>query len=155
MALLRFIDPRKFWFPLDNKAPGPPLIYLVELLAISDPHINICVGFVFTIFYTGSFQAPPKKNHPHLKCQFPPKIPIWPKSLLYECSEKWLRTPPRSSPMAQEGGLQTMTYIWHLFCLFLFSQENHLDSQIIPYPKKKFRLMSLTKCDSLFPSEKN
>ena len=26
------------------KAPGPPLIYLVGLLAIWDPHINICVG---------------------------------------------------------------------------------------------------------------
>ena len=49
--------------------------------------------FVFTIFNTGSFQVPPKKNHPHLQCQFPPKIPIWPKSLLYERSEKWLIPP--------------------------------------------------------------
>ena len=32
--------------------------------------------FVFTIFYTGSFQVPPEKNHPHLKYQFPPKISI-------------------------------------------------------------------------------
>ena len=29
--------------PLDTKAPGPPLIYLVGPLAISEPHINICV----------------------------------------------------------------------------------------------------------------
>ena len=29
--------------PLDTKAPGPPLIYLVGPLAILDPHINICV----------------------------------------------------------------------------------------------------------------
>ena len=29
---------------LDIKAPRPPLIYLVGLLAILDPHINICVG---------------------------------------------------------------------------------------------------------------
>ena len=29
---------------LNTKAPGPPLIYLVGPLAISDPHINICVG---------------------------------------------------------------------------------------------------------------
>ena len=29
---------------LDIKAPGPPVIYLVRPLAISDPHINICVG---------------------------------------------------------------------------------------------------------------
>ena len=30
-------------YPLNTKAPGPPLIYLVGLLAVSDPHINICV----------------------------------------------------------------------------------------------------------------
>ena len=33
-------SPPKFWSP---KAPGRPLIYLVGPLAISDPHINICV----------------------------------------------------------------------------------------------------------------
>ena len=30
--------------PLDTKAPGPPFIYLVGPSAISDRHINICVG---------------------------------------------------------------------------------------------------------------
>ena len=51
-----------------------------------------CLRHVFTIFifYTGSFQVPPKKYHLHLKCQFPSKIQIWPKSLLYERFEKWL-----------------------------------------------------------------
>ena len=44
MASLGFIGPPKFRFPLDTNAPGPPLIYLVGLFAISDPHINICVG---------------------------------------------------------------------------------------------------------------
>ena len=45
MASLGFIDPPpKFRSPLDIKAPGPTLIYLVGLLAISDLHINICVG---------------------------------------------------------------------------------------------------------------
>ena len=29
--------------PFDTKAPGAPLIYLVGPLAISDPHINICL----------------------------------------------------------------------------------------------------------------
>ena len=33
----------KFRFPVDTKALGLPLIYLVGLLTISDPHINICV----------------------------------------------------------------------------------------------------------------
>ena len=31
----------KFKSPLDTKAPGPPLIYLVKPLAILDPHINV------------------------------------------------------------------------------------------------------------------
>ena len=44
MASLGFIGPPKFRSPLDTKAPGPPLIYLVGPLAILDPHINICVG---------------------------------------------------------------------------------------------------------------
>ena len=48
MASLGFIapppPPLKFRSPLDTKAPGPPLIYLVGPLAILDPHINICVG---------------------------------------------------------------------------------------------------------------
>ena len=30
--------------PLNTKALGPPLIYLVGPLAISDPNVNICVG---------------------------------------------------------------------------------------------------------------
>ena len=36
--------PKILGSPLDTKAPGPPLIYLVGPLAILDPHINICVG---------------------------------------------------------------------------------------------------------------
>ena len=52
MASLEFIGPPKilapprpkFKSPLDTKAQAPPLIYLVGFLAISDPHINICVG---------------------------------------------------------------------------------------------------------------
>ena len=51
MASLGFIGPPKILGPplnlgptLDAKAPGPHLIYLVGPLAISDPHIYICVG---------------------------------------------------------------------------------------------------------------
>ena len=51
MTSLGFIDPPKmlappplkFRSPLDTKAPGPSLIYLVGHLAISEPHINTCV----------------------------------------------------------------------------------------------------------------
>ena len=49
--------------------------------------------FVFTIFYKVSFQVPPEKNHLHLNCQFPPKTPISPKSLLYKGSKNG-STPP-------------------------------------------------------------
>ena len=56
-----------------------------------------CLRYVITIFYTGSFQIPPKKDHPHLKCQFPPKIPVWTKPLLYERSEKITQLPPLPS----------------------------------------------------------
>ena len=57
-----------------------------------------CLRFVFTIFYTGS--------HLHLKCQFPPKISIWPKSLLCKHSGKWFSPPPSHQPGG--GGVQTM-----------------------------------------------
>ena len=113
-----------------------------------------CLRFVFTIFYTGSFQVPPKKNHAHLQCQFLPKIPICQLRLSYmNVMKNGPAPPPTPSPITQGRGVRTMTYIF--FCLFLPSQQNHLDSQIIPSPKKKFRLMSLTKYDSLFPSEEN
>ena len=71
-----------------------------------------CLRFVLTISYTGSFQVPPEKNHPHLKCQFPPKIPIWPKSLLYKHYEKWLSLPPLPPPPHHPVG--SVNYEWHL-----------------------------------------
>ena len=50
MASLGFIatPPKNVTSPLDTKAPGPPLIYLVGHLAISYPHINICVRLLNT-----------------------------------------------------------------------------------------------------------
>ena len=88
-----------------------------EIVEITIRIIFFCLRFVFTIFYTGSFQVPPKKNHPHLKCQFPPKIPIWPKSLLYKHSQKWL-----SPPSPRGVGCQ----LWKVFinvCLLLNKME--------------------------------
>ena len=98
-----------------------------------------CLRYVFTIFYTGSFQVPPKKNHPHLKCQFPPKIPIWPKSLLYERSEKWLSPPSPSSPRRGEGcelwSPNLRRFFGKKYCpwLYLESQDPNMDS---PWNKK-------------------
>ena len=45
--------------------------------------------FVFTIFYTGSFQVPPDKITPP-KVPTPTQILIWPMSIQYKRSEKWL-----------------------------------------------------------------
>ena len=98
-----------------------------EIVEITIGIIFFCLRFVFTIFYTGSFQVPPKKNHPHLKCQFPPKIPIWPKSLLYEHSGNWLSPPcpppPPHHPSNGGGGrgVQTMCYLFLPFSLFTAS----------------------------------
>ena len=53
-----------------------------------------------------STPTPPKvhSNDPHLKCQFPPKITIWHKSLLYTRSEKWLNLPPLPHHPGGGGG---------------------------------------------------
>ena len=62
-----------------------------------------CLRFVFTIFYIGSFRVPSKKNHSHLKCQFPPQIQVWPKSLIHKRSENGSTLPhPHITP--GEGG---------------------------------------------------
>ena len=89
-----------------------------ELVEITIGIIFLCLRYVFTIFYTGSFQVSTKKNYPHLTCQFPPKIPIWCKSLLYKCSEKMAQPPPH--PHHHPQGVRTMlnltlgvaTWVW-------------------------------------------
>ena len=58
MASLGFIGP-----PLIPKHPGPPLIYLVGLLPISDPHINICVGPPNTCTALKQFNLLPPNTH--------------------------------------------------------------------------------------------
>ena len=62
-------------------------------------------------FYTGSFQVSPEKSHFHLKCQFPLKIPIWHKSLLYKPSEKWLN-PPAPITIQGRGGKLCLVPKW-------------------------------------------
>ena len=47
-------------------------------------------------FIQGVFMFHLKKS-PHLKCQLPPKIQIWPISIQYKRSEKWL-SPPSPPP---------------------------------------------------------
>ena len=39
-----------------------------ETVEITNGIIFFYLRFAFTIFYTGSFQVPPEKNHPHQKC---------------------------------------------------------------------------------------
>ena len=66
--------------------------------------IEIAVGIIFFVwslysllFLQGVFKSHLKKS-PHLKCQFPPKIPIWSKSLLHKPFEKWLNPPTPHYP---------------------------------------------------------
>ena len=63
MASLGFIGPPppppKFRSPLDTKALGPHLIYLVGPLAILDSHINICVGPINTCIALKQFHLLP------------------------------------------------------------------------------------------------
>ena len=91
---------------------------------------EITIGILFVCLFlleicTGSFQVPPKKNHPHLQCQFPPKIPIWSKSLLYECCEKWLSPPASPPPITQGRGEGGGCKLWLTSFLFIsaFSGE--------------------------------
>ena len=62
---------------------------------------------LYSLFFKqGAFKSHLKKNKSHLKCQFPPKIPIWPMSLLYKLHEKWLT--PISPWVGVSGSVQTM-----------------------------------------------
>ena len=123
--------------------------------------VEITIGFFFFFFFNwdlyslflikGVFKSHLKKITPTYSASSHPKSQF-DLSLSYMNVLKNGSFPPFPPSPRGRGGAN---YDLHLFCLFLPSQENHLDSQIIPYPKKKFRLMSLTKYDSLFPSEEN
>ena len=52
---------------------------------------------LFFIYSGRSFQVP-SVNHPQLKCQFPPKIPVWPKSLLCKHPQICMAQPPTPPP---------------------------------------------------------
>ena len=64
--------------------------------------------------YGENFQVPPEKNHHHPKCQLPPKILIWHKSLLYKPSENDSVTPilPRRDEK-YEISLDMLMYIFN------------------------------------------
>ena len=91
MLSLGFIGP-----PLDTKAPGPSLIYLVQPLAISDPHINVCVGALTLAFIVGKGEGgviPPfSKIPPFLEIQDVPTFyrPIGKIKALNESSNQLL-----------------------------------------------------------------
>ena len=59
--------------------------------------LEICIhNFLYR-----EFSNPTRKKLPHLKCQFPPKITIEPKSLLYKHSGKWLSPSSSLTPITQ------------------------------------------------------
>ena len=93
-------------------------------------HFFVCSRFIFTVFYTGSFQIPPEKNRPHRKWRFPPKIPIWPKSLLYKPSEKGVKTPyhPRMG-----ANYERYIYQMHTWCYV-----SNISKIMVYYPALSF-----------------
>ena len=94
-----------------------------------------------------------------------PKIPIWPKSHLYKCSEKWLSPPPPSSPIPYRGANYVSHYlitsesvlcksiILNLFWPFYFlprlanydlnTSKNQKNTCKIPFPWQSFFLQGL------------
>ena len=74
-------------------------------------NVEITIGIIFFVwdlyslfFLQESLKSQLKKINPHLKCQFPHKIVIWPKSLLSKPFEKWLNPRPLPPSPRGEGG---------------------------------------------------
>ena len=84
---------------------------------------------LYSLFFVqGVFKSHLKKNHPHQKWQFLPKIPIWPKSLLCKCSEKWFSSSP--SLPNYKGAIfkkcKKNLYFLYEVKTFKISQDTHL-----------------------------
>ena len=112
-----------------------------EVVEITIGIFFFCLRFIFTIFITGSFQVPPEKNQPHLKCPFPPKIPIWPKSLQYKPSEKWL-SPPPLPPITQVQTMEQLhcpsfTFLQPFSILWQFYYSNAWEQNVFTIIKRK------------------
>ena len=74
----------------------------------------------YILFHTGNLQVPLEKNQSLLKYQFPPKILIWPKSVLYKHFEKWL-SPSLSHPLTRHHPVSGRgCKLWYYTYLFLY-----------------------------------
>ena len=83
-------------------------------------------------FIQGVFKSHLKKNHPHLKCQFPVKIPIWRKSLPYKPSEKLFNS------QFSSGRVRTMN-----FTIFNSSLMKHLRWSSLCKLANRWRLLNV------------
>ena len=83
-------------------------------------------------FIQGVFKPHLKKNHPHLKCQFPVKIPIWRKSLPYKPSEKLFNS------QFSSGRVRTMN-----FTIFNSSLMKHLRWSSLCKLANRWRLLNV------------
>ena len=63
-------------YTMENKDANTDYQKVVRVGNQKSEIVEITIGIIFFCFQVGSFQVLPEKNHPHLKCQFPPKIPI-------------------------------------------------------------------------------
>ena len=80
-----------------------------------------------------SFQVPPGKNHPYLKCQFPSKIPIWPESFLYKYSEKCFNAPlPITQGVANYDGVTCLPIkVWSTNNINWYDMQERSTQQIV------------------------
>ena len=104
--------------------------------------VEITIGTIFfffldsysLFFMQGVSKSHMKKNNPHLKCQSPPKIPIWTKSLLYKPSEKWLNPPTPQNSTKLINLLPTAVYQ----VTYLLSNKLKIILPSIPLPIVSF-----------------
>ena len=89
--------------------------------------VEITIGIFFFFFawdsysqfyIQGVFKSHLEKITPNLKCQFPPKIPIWPKSLfLHKHSEKWLSTTGYAMGYSSQDILNYATEVFSIYII--------------------------------------
>ena len=106
-------------------------------------------------FLNREFSSPIRKTHPHLKCQFLPKIRIWSKSLLYKRSGKGLNPSPHHH-ITHGGGCElcdphiNLAFFWITLILqarkFAYVHFRVISLQYFLTRGIKARLINLLKC---------
>ena len=90
-----------------------------EIVEITIKIIFFFAWDLYSLFFIQEiFKSHLKKNHPHLKCQFPPKIPIWPKTSHINVLKNGSGAPLPDPPHQPRGGganyeFSEMCFVFH------------------------------------------